>query len=100
MRSISFTIATMSVDDVELPLLSADLIVVRRDESVDLDWECIAMTVPTDPIPLAPVRLAMVDLVSGRRLDGNAVVVRSDEQRHVFRGGGALGGITPDDGLD
>ena len=100
MRTASFTIVTMWVDDTELPLLSADLVVVRRPETVDLDWECIAMTLPTAPLPLAPSRLVMEDLTGGRRFTGTAVVVRSDEQRHVFRGGGELGGISAGDGLD
>ena len=99
MRSASFTIASMWVDDVELPLLSADLLVVRRDETVDLDWECVAMTIPTEPLPQAPCRLVMDDLLSGRQFLGTAVVVRSDEQRHVFRGGGALDGIVHADDL-
>lgn len=89
----------MWVDDVELRLMSADLVVVRRPETADLDWECVAITLPADPLPLTPVRLVMDDLVSGRQFLGDAVVVRSDEQRHVFRGGGALDGIGPTDGL-
>lgn len=100
MRSASFTLANVFVDDTELPLMSADLMVVRRPESVDLDWECVAITVPTTPFPLAPVRIVMDDLVSGRQFDGHAVVVRSDAQRHVFRGGGNLIGINASDGLD
>ena len=90
----------MWVDDLELQLMSADLVVVRRDETTDLDWECVALTIPGDALPLAPVRLVMDDLFSSRRFLGDAVVVRSDEQRHVFRGGGALNGINADDGLD
>ncbi len=100
MRSASFTLATVFVDDDELPLMSADLMVVRRAESAELDWECVAITVPTTPLPLAPVHIVMDDLVSGRQFDGNAVVVRSDEQRHVFRGGGHLLGIVESDGLE
>jgi hypothetical protein len=100
MRSASFTLANVFVDDAELPLMSADLMVVRRPESVELDWECIAITIPTTPLPLAPVRIVMDDLASGRQFDGHAVVVRSDEQRHVFRGGGNLVGINSSDGLD
>lgn len=100
MQSTSFTIATMWVDDVELPLLDADLVVVRREERTDLDWECIATTTPIAPLPLAPVRLVMDDLLSGRQFLGTAVVVRSDEQRHVFRGGGDLDGVTRADDLE
>jgi len=99
-RSASFTIASMWVDDVALSLMSADLLVVRRDEMDDLDWECIALTLPSEPLPLSPVHLVMDDLLTGRQFHGDALVVRSDEQRHVFRGGGMLGGIVASDGLD
>lgn len=100
MRSASFTLARVFADEMELPLMSADLMVVRRPESESLDWECVAITVPMTPLPLSPVRLVMDDLVSGRQFDGTAVVVRSDQQRHVFRGGGNLIGINSSDGLD
>lgn len=100
MRSASFDLATVLVDDVELTLMTATLMVVRRDETDDLDWECVAISVPSAPLPQAPVRLVMHDLLTGRRFDGDAVVVRSDEQRHVFRGGGVLVGVEPADGLD
>lgn len=94
MQAINFTIATMWVDDNELPLMSADLVVVRRDESEQLDWECVALTLPTTPFAQAPCQLVMDELASGRQFHGVALVVRSDEQRHVFRGGGDLGGIS------
>jgi len=87
----------MWVDDNELPLMSADLVVVRREESEQLDWECVAVTVRTTPLPQSPCRLVMDDLFSDRQFHGEALVVRSDEQRHVFRGGGILGGITATD---
>jgi hypothetical protein len=38
-------------------------------------------------------------LEDGRVLRGPALVVRSDEQRHVFRGAGTLEGLRADDGL-
>lgn len=100
MRSASFTLANVFIDDAELPLMSADLIVVRRPESRDLDWECVAITLPIVPLPLTPVRIVMDDLASGRQFDGTAVVVRSDEQRHVFRSGSHLTGLAQSDGLD
>lgn len=100
MRSASFDLSTVLVDDIELTLMSATLMVVRRDESTDLDWECVAISAPSAPLPQEPVHLVMHDLFTGRRFAGDAVVVRSDDQRHVFRGGGALAGIEPADGLD
>ena len=84
----------------EVPLLSADLVVVRRPETDRLDWECVAFTLLMDPFPQEPVFLEMVDVVESRTLSGNALVVRSDQNRHVFRGGGDLSGLMPEDGLE
>lgn len=84
----------------EVPLLSADLVVVRRPETDRLDWECVAFTLLMDPFPQEPVFLEMVDVVESRTLSGDALVVRSDQNRHVFRGGGDLSGLLPEDGLE
>jgi hypothetical protein len=99
-RAVNFSIASMWVDDAELPLMSADLVVVRRAETEQIDWECVAITVPMAPLPQSPCRLVMDDLLTGRQLHGEALVVRSDDQRHVFRGGSALGGLNESDGLE
>jgi hypothetical protein len=53
-----------------------------------------------DPFPQEPVFLEMVDVVESRTLSGDALVVRSDQNRHVFRGGGDLSGLMPEDGLE
>jgi hypothetical protein len=88
------------VNGEEVPLLSADLVVVRRPETDRLDWECVAFTLLMDPFPQEPVFLEMIDVVESRTLSGNALVVRSDQNRHVFRGGGDLSGLMPEDGLE
>ena len=100
MKSINVTLESMTVNGEEVPLLSADLVVVRRPESDRLDWECVAFTLLMDPFPQEPVFLEMVDVVESRTLSGDALVVRSDQNRHVFRGGGDLSGLTPADGLE
>jgi hypothetical protein len=100
LRHVSFTLATLHVDDVEVPLMLADLVVVRRDESTQIDWEVVATSLPVIPYPQAVCRLVMSNLVDGRLLSGDALVVRSDEQRHVFRGGGELIGLRVEDGLE
>ena len=100
MRHARFTLAQVHVDDHELPLMQADLLVVRREESEALDWELVATTFATAALAQAPCRLAMAVLDDGRVLRGDALVVRSDERRHVFRGAGALSGLVEDDGLD
>jgi hypothetical protein len=99
-RHARFTMAQVHVDDDELPLMQADLVVVRRDETEALDWELVATTLSTSALPQAPCHLVMAVLDDGRVLRGDALVVRSDEQRHVFRGAGELHGITIDDGLE
>ena len=100
MKSINVTLESMTVNGEEVPLLSADLVVVRRPETDRLDWECVAFTLLMDPFPQEPVFLEMVDVVESRTLSGDALVVRSDQNRHVFRGGGDLSGLLPEDGLE
>jgi hypothetical protein len=99
-RHARFTLAQVHVDEVELPLMQADLLVVRREETEALDWELVATTLATSALEQAPCRLVMAVLEDGRVLRGDALVVRSDEQRHVFRGAGELAGLVGDDGLD
>ena len=99
MKSINVTLESMTVNGEEVPLLSADLVVVRRPETDRIDWECVAFTLLMDPFPQEPVFLEMVDVVESRTLSGDALVVRSDQNRHVFRGGGDLSGLTEEDGL-
>ena len=100
MKSINVTLESMTVNGEEVSLLSADLVVVRRPETDRLDWECVAFTLLMDPFPQEPVFLEMVDVVESRTLSGDALVVRSDQNRHVFRGGGDLSGLMPEDGLE
>ena len=79
MKSINVTLESMTVNGEEVPLLSADLVVVRRPETDRLDWECVAFTLLMDPFPQEPVFLEMVDVVESRTLSGDALVVRSDQ---------------------
>ena len=99
MRHARFTVAQLHVDDVEVPLLQADLVVVRRPEADALDWELVATSLPGERLQQAPCHLTMSVLEDGRLLRGDALVVRSDEQRHVFRGAGELDGLRRTDGL-
>jgi len=96
-RHAQFTIATLHVGDTELPLMYADLVVVRHDGNDELDWECVAATLPISAYEREPQHLTMVVLADGRTLRGDAVVVRSDDQRHVFRGVGVLEGLVEGD---
>ena len=98
MRSVNITLATLEIDGLDLPLLSADLVAVRR-ESGELDWEVVAMSLPVTALHQSTRHLVMTGFPDGRSLTGDAIVVRSDEQRHVFRGSGPLDGLVSDDGL-
>ena len=100
MRHANFTLATLEVDEEPLHLLTASLMVVRRPDVAALDWEVVATTVPGETLAQRPVQLVMTELLDGRLFRGDAFVVRSDEQRHVFRGGGALVGLLPADDLE
>ncbi len=95
MHHVRFTVATLHVERTELHLLYADLVVVRHPGAEDLDWECVAATLPGPTYAREPHQLTMVVLDDGRTLRGDAVVVRSDDQRHVFRGVGPLEGLEP-----
>ena len=97
MEHARFTVATLHVDDAELPLMYADLVVVRHEGNDELDWECVAASLPVPAYAREPRHLTMVVLEDGRTLAGDAVVVRSDDQRHVFRGMGPLEGLADDD---
>ena len=68
-----------------------DLIVARRSESVDLDWELIYRTGDWISVEPSPYRLLM-DGPEGEMF-GPAVLVRTDGLTHVFRGAGPLGGF-------
>ncbi len=100
MRHASYTLATLEVDNEPLHLLTASLMVVRRPDVPALDWEVVATTLPGETLVQRPVHLVMTELLDGRIFRGDAFVVRSDEQRHVFRGGGSLLGLLPADDLE
>ena len=72
-----------------------DLIVAKRDESPDIDWELVFQTVEPTTVEQAPYRLLM-DGPEGE-LSAAAVLVRSDGKAHVFRGAGDLQGFSVDD---
>jgi hypothetical protein len=95
---VRFTLASLEVSGIGVALQVGDLVVVRHDGATELDWELVATTFPTDPYEREPHQLEMV-VLDGRLLRGDAVVVRSDDRRQVFRGVGPLEGLTPTDGM-
>ena len=92
MRSKRFDIATLDIDGTDVRIKYADVLVVRHDGRADLDWEAVVM--PFDPAPLAPEAYHLAAIaMTGERLEGDAVLVRSIEGTHVFRGAGPLTGV-------
>jgi hypothetical protein len=93
MRAKRFVVATLHIDGVELELRFADLVVVAHPEATEVDWELIAL--PAGPAALEPgaYHLELVT-TDGRRLRGDAVLVRSLRGTHVLRGAGPLDGVT------
>jgi len=95
-RSRRFTIATLAIDGIELPLKYGDLLVAAQPGAVHIDWECVVMPFDPAPIDQGAYRVAAVTL-EGRRLEGDAVLVRSVSGTHILRGAGALAGISEDE---
>lgn len=79
----------------DFPSLGGNLLVVRRAESPDLDWELVIQTQELFQVEQAPYQL----LMSGPEgnFTGSAILVRSDGRSHVFRGAGDLGGFAEED---
>jgi hypothetical protein len=74
-----------------LPPLGGNLLVVRRAESPDLDWELVVQTRQPVRVDQAPYRLEISGPEGSFR--GSAILVRSDGRSHVFRGAGDLDGF-------
>lgn len=101
MLHATFTLARLAIGDRELPLVHADVVVVARAESSQLDWEIVARTVAVEDV--APtthdLRLRAItgtDALGALEmtdLSGTAFLVRAVEESLVFRGAGALGGF-------
>lgn len=96
MRHRSFVVATLALGIDEIPIHHGDLVVARTESSPDLDWELVARALDPAPVDQGAHHLTMVT-AEGRDLHGDAIVVRSIEGTHVFRGAGPLVGIDPDE---
>lgn len=94
MRHLRFDIATLAVERVPVPLRLASLVVAAVELSDDLQWEVVAHGLDSKPFPQGHY---LVDLTTldGLYLRGEAVLVRSVEGAHVFRGAGPLHGLDP-----
>ena len=94
MRHRRFDVAFLRVEQIELPLKAAYLLVADTEAREELEWECLAYAL--DPAPVAPGRYQLaVQTLDGRLLEGEAILVRSVDGAHVFRGTGVLDGVDP-----
>ena len=107
MRHIRFVVDRLLVDGDELVLRHGDVVAVNpadRDEAGSapgtaaepVDWECVVYAVGQDPLEPGVHELSFSTL-EGRRLTGDAVLVRSVHGSHVLRGAGPLAGLAVDD---
>lgn len=94
MRHVRFGVAGLLVDGIELPLKAGYLLAAASDDGEHPQWECLAYGVDVSPIERGAYQLELAT-VDGRKLHGDAVVVRSVDGAHVFRGAGRLHGVDP-----
>nr|ALS90835.1 MetaGeneMark_Unknown Function [uncultured bacterium] len=82
-------IAHLRVDGRDVRLKYADVVAVRRDGG-DLDWELVAYGLdPDEQFAPGPYRID-ADVLDGPTVSGDAILVRSINGSHVFRGAGEL----------
>lgn len=96
MRHRRFDVSALRIDGADTGLRYADLVVAEPEGTDALQWECIV-------VPLSFARLSTgaytlsVDTACGRTLAGDAILVRSINGSHVFRGAGPLVGVDADE---
>lgn len=96
MRHRRFDVAALRLDGDDVRLRYADLVVADPDGTDELQWECIAVPVTFARLSVGAYAVA-VDTLEGRTLHGDAILVRSVNGTHVFRGAGPLAGLTADE---
>lgn len=98
MEHRKLTVGYLWVDEVELRLKFASILVVRPESSADIDWECVAYGLDDDAVPFEAGAYALrATTLEGPDVSGSAVLVRSVRGAHVWRGAGPLHGL---DGID
>lgn len=84
-----YDIAYLAVDGEDLLLRRADLLVVQAEGNERPDWECIAYGLEGTVFEQGAYRLTLTTL-TGEVLTGDAILVRSHQGSHVWRGAGPL----------
>ena len=94
LRHRSFSIASLAIGTDDTTLRYADLVVTRSEGATEIDWELMATTLDRSPIDHGAHHLVM-KTADRAFLEGDAILVRSIEGTHVFRGAGPLEGFDP-----
>ena len=92
MRHRRFDVAHLRLDGEEVRLRYADLVVADPDGTDQLQWECIVVPLAFDQLATGAYAVS-VDTLDGRTLNGDAILVRSVNGTHVFRGADPLAGV-------
>jgi hypothetical protein len=92
LRHRSFNIASLAIGLDDTTLRYADLVIARSEGAAELDWELMATTLDRTPVDHGAHHLVMAT-VDGTFLEGDAILVRSIDGTHVFRGAGPLEGF-------
>lgn len=92
MRSLKVDVHRLALDGHDLPLAYGDVLVVAKDGTDGLEWELQVVTLDDHDLQPAAVDLELT-LLDGRRVAGNAFLVRTRQRMAVFRGIGDLTGI-------
>ena len=86
----------LQLNGVRVDVRYGDLLVAQDDSFDRLDWEVVIAT--SEPLELAFNSYDVhVETSDARQLWGSGLLVRTDGRSHVFRGGGALDGLTTAD---
>ncbi len=89
-----YYVSELIVSERVLPTRGGDLVVVKRENSDDLDWELVHRTTERVTVDQLPYHLQIRGPEA--TFAGDAVLVRSDGISHVFRGVGELVGFSAD----
>lgn len=95
MKHRRFDLGRLAVDGLDLPLAYGDVLVVHKD-GTGPEWELQAVFLGDHVLDPVPVGIE-ASLLDGRRVTGNAFLVRTRERMAVFRGIGDLDGVAADE---
>ena len=96
MRHRHFRFSHLRLNGVPVGVHYGDLLVAQDEAAIAVDWEVVVSTL--DELHLEPASYDVhIEVGEDRQMWGPGLLVRSDGRAHVFRGGGALDGFTPED---